>query len=145
MKHLTQIKIEHVLEKHKYGTNAKQKENGEVFTPFNLIEKKLNEFPLSVWFDKNKTWLDPAAGLGNFHSIVLDRLSSIGNISEKHIIENQLYFIEINPESCKLIKMIFDPNNEYNMNIYCGDALTVDVCGLTKEEWNAFSKKIVFL
>jgi len=78
--------------------------------------------PKYKWSTPDETWLDPAAGLGNFHAVVVERLMT-NNIPYKHIIEKQLYFIELNPESCRLIKEIFDPNQEYNLNLVCADAL----------------------
>jgi len=124
--------IQDILD-NKYNTKEKIKINGEVFTPFTLIEEMLNELPWIIWNDPNKTWLDPAAGLGNFHCVVVERL--MVGLTEwepneekryKHIVEKQLYFVELNPDSFKLIKKIFDPKKKYNMNIVCADALDPD-------------------
>jgi len=126
-------KISHILNKG-YQTSEKQKKHGEVFTPFPLIEEMLDKLPQEIWSDKTKTWLDPAAGIGNFHAIVLERLEANG-ISRKWALENQLFFIEYNELSAKLIKRIFDPQNEFAMNIICGDALTINYDKLTLEDW----------
>jgi type I restriction-modification system DNA methylase subunit len=40
----------------------------------------------------------------------------------KHILENMLYMIEINPVNVELMENIF-AGNKYNLNIVCGDAL----------------------
>jgi len=119
-----------------YSNYNKIKEMGEVFTPFELIEEMLDELPKELWIDSNKTWLDPAAGLGNFQCVIVERL--MVGLSDfepnedkryKHIVENQLYFIELNPDSAKLIKKIFDPKNKYKMNLVCADALDKDHSG----------------
>ena len=117
-----------------YNTKEKVKINAEVFTPFDLIEEMLNNLSKDVWSDPNKTWLDPAAGLGNFHCVVLERLLvGLTNFESneekryKHIIENQLYFIELNPRSAVWIRRFFNPGNtktrKYKMNLVCADHL----------------------
>ena len=122
-----------------YNTREKVKINGEVFTPFFLIEEMLNQLPNHLWKDPTKTWLDPAAGLGNFHCVVLERLMvglsdfiSDEQLRYKHIIENQLYFIELNPRSAVWIRRLFNPNRQYHMNLVCADALDPDHPGWDK-------------
>ena len=113
-----------------YSTHTKIKEMGEVFTPFELIEEMLNELPDDVWSDSNKTWLDPAAGLGNFHCVVVERL--MVGLAEfepneekcyKHIIEKQLYFVELNTESAEIIQEVFNPKGLYKLNLVCANTL----------------------
>ena len=58
-------------------TLNKKKNFGEVFTPKDLIEEMLDKLPQSVWIDEKLTWLDPAAGMGNFHECVFGRLMKI--------------------------------------------------------------------
>ena len=130
-----QQKIQSILDGN-YNTKLKIKEQGEVFTPFELINEMLDKFQDDVWSNQNQTWLDPAAGIGNFHSVVLERLEANG-IPKKHIIENQLYFIELDEQSAKHIKEIFDPNDEYDMNIACCDALKLDVEHMTPSDWKS--------
>jgi len=111
-----------------YNTKEKIKINGEVFTPFKLIDEMLDLKSEEYWKDSSKIILDPCAGLGNFHAIVVERLMANG-ISYKHIIEKQLYFVELNPESVELTKKIFNPENKYKMNIVCADTLDKDHSG----------------
>ena len=131
-------KIQNILDSD-YNTQEKIKIKGEVFTPWQLIEEMLDKLPKRVWTDPKKTWLDPAAGLGNFHSIVVERL--MVGLSEwepneeqryKHIIENQLYFIELNPRSAVWIRRLFNPNKTYKMNLVCADSLDKDHPGWNK-------------
>ena len=116
-----------------YNTKEKRKEADEVFTPAFLIEEMLDKLHPSVFQDPKKTWLDPCAGLGNFSVIILKRLM-IGlseifpdpEIRKKHILENMLYHVEMNPESLIKLKRILDPDNIYNLNVKCSDFLTFD-------------------
>ena len=77
-----------VTEKNKYG---------EVFTPPALIEKMLNELPVSVFKNPELKWLDPTAGVGNFMAVVylrlmkgLEQWQSNKEKRSNHIIENML-------------------------------------------------------
>lgn len=116
-----------------YNTKEKVKENDEVFTPPFLIEKMLDKLDPSVWSDPNKTWLDPSAGIGNFSVIILKRLmigleNEIPNEEErkKHILENMLFHVEMNPESVEKIQRILNPEGKYKLNIKCEDFLEFD-------------------
>lgn len=47
-------------------------QNGEVFTPVDLVDEILDTLPPEVW-QPGKTFLDPAAGDGNFLVRILDK------------------------------------------------------------------------
>lgn len=70
------------------------KQTGEVFTPRSLIREMLDRLPNSIWFDPNKTWLEPAAGDGNFLVEIKARLLQAGH-SEVHILEHMLFSVEL--------------------------------------------------
>jgi type I restriction-modification system DNA methylase subunit len=113
-----------------YNTYEKRKLNDEVFTPPVLIEEILDSIPLSVWSDPNKTWLDPSAGIGNFSVFVLDRLMDSlkewepnEELRKKHILENMLYHVEMNPESVAKLQKVLNPEGKYTLNVHCGDFL----------------------
>ena len=111
----------------------KKRENGEVFTPIQLIEEMLQQLPSTVWKNPELKWLDPANGIGNFPMIVykylLERLPdkydgkngsySTENGKKKHIIENMLYMIEKDVANIKISRKIFGKN----ANICCADFL----------------------
>ena len=116
-----------------YNTYEKRKDNDEVFTPPFLIEEMLDKLEESVWSDPTKTWLDPCAGLGNFSVLVLKRLmNGLENwepneeLRKKHILENMLYHVEMNPESVKKLQRVLNPEGKYKLNIKCSDFLTFD-------------------
>jgi type I restriction-modification system DNA methylase subunit len=116
-----------------YNTYEKRKDNDEVFTPPFLIEEMLDRLPKTVWEDPTKTWLDPCAGLGNFSVIILKRLMKglktwqpDEELRKKHILENMLYHVEMNPESVEKLERVLNPEGKYNLNIKCSDFLTFD-------------------
>jgi hypothetical protein len=111
-----------------------KKENGEVFTPMILVNEMLDKLPEEVWKDKNLKWFDPAAGMGNFPIAVYLRLiDSLKDIiinekeRKKHILENMLYMSELNKKNVFICKQIFDINNEYQLNIFEGNTLEIDI------------------
>lgn len=75
-------------------SKTRTKETGEVFTPRSLIREMLNKLPNEVWFNPNKTWLEPSAGDGNFLVEVKARLLQAGH-DEKHILDHMLFSIEL--------------------------------------------------
>ena len=82
--------------------NHNIKQFGEVFTPRSLVKDMLDKLPTEVWFDKNKTWLEPSFGNGNFLIEIIRRLmislkEQIPNqqLRHKHIIENMVFGVEL--------------------------------------------------
>lgn len=121
-----------------YNTYEKRKDNDEVFTPPFLIDEMLDKLPKTVWKDPTKTWLDPCAGLGNFSVLILKRLMKglkswqpDEELRKKHILENMLYHVEMNPESIEKLQRVLNPEGKYNLNIKCSDFLIFDKCKKT--------------
>jgi len=115
-----------------------KKKFGEVFTPMKLVNEMLDKLPVEVWGNKDLKWFDPAAGMGNFQIAVYLRLMEglkleipDDNIRKRHILENMLYMSELNTKNVFVCKQIFDADNNYNLNLYEGDTLKLNV----DEEW----------
>ena len=96
---------------------------GEVFTPLELCVKMINDIPLDVRQNPNSTFLDPAAGNGNFIIALRDDL--INYHSENHILNNMLYAVELmednHKEMCDRLGVSVD-----HPHYVCHDALTYD-------------------
>lgn len=94
---------------------------GEIFTPFNLVDKMCNLLPKRVWTDPSLIWLDPGCGPGPFSiQIYLRLFRSRKCHNAKHIIQHMLYMAEINPKHIQLMYDIFKPQP----NMYEGDYLS---------------------
>jgi hypothetical protein len=126
MENLTQEEIRLAQEIEGYNTYEKRKENDEVFTPPFLINEMLDKLPPEVWRDPVKTWLDPCSGIANFSVIILKRLMEglktwqpDPELRKKHILENMLFHIEMNPESVEKIQRVLNPEGRYTLNIKC--------------------------
>jgi len=116
---------------------------GEVFTPLDFINKNVlsslekyykKTYGKNIWTCKEKKWFDPAAGMGNFQICIYYKLMNglkkiIPNHKErkKYILEEMIFMAEINTKNCYVINnLIFNVNNNYNLNLYKGDSLEID-------------------
>lgn len=93
---------------------------GEIFTPISLIDQMCHLLPEHVWTDPSLTWLDPGCGPGLFSiQIYLRLFRSKGCLNAKHIINNMLHMVELNPKHIPLVYDIFK-----TPNLYEGDYLS---------------------
>lgn len=124
-----------------------QKQNGEVFTPYEIIIKMLEalenryfeEYKKSIYSNKNLKWYDNSSGIGNFMIVIYYKLNNgLKNIiknnemRKKHIIENMLYMSELEQTNVDKCINIFNSEKKYKLNINCGDSLDLDI----KKMWN---------
>lgn len=128
--------LENIIDKIKQNCNIRVLEKnkfGEVNTPFVLINELLDNFPKNIWTNPNLTWLDPAAGTGNFTMMIYYRLF-LGlakhfpnkQARHKHIVEKMLYMVEINKESANKLSNLFVQDNSIQSNIFIHDFLTIN-------------------
>lgn len=137
-----------------YTTKKKKLKWGEVFTPFALIEEMVTgliECDSEARYNPKFRWLDPCAGLGNMMCVVMELL--MGGLADwepnegkryKHIMENQIYQVEINPESVAKIQEIYNPDGKYKLNLVCADVLDRNHSGWdgVGYHWDSEDKRI---
>jgi hypothetical protein len=138
------------LGQHLKPKELEKKQNGEVFTPPDLIQQKFNKLTLAdpqIWSDPSKKFLDPANGIGNYPALAFHRLmeglkNAIPNEAErkKHILENMLYMCELNKKNIEVSRKVFDPEGVYALNLYQGSYLDLD----PKKEWGVEKFDVVF-
>lgn len=132
----TNVVSENVLEIIRKYLVVKDKEKklfGEVFTPVELVYEMLEKLPPAVWTDPKLKWLDPANGIGNYPIVVyyklMDSLKDVKGYENKekrskHIIENMLFMVELNPINVRVCKKVFKMiEPEVEPNIYNKDFL----------------------
>jgi len=107
-------------------------QTGEIFTPAELVEIILDQFPPEIWADAKKTWLDPTCGDGNFLVAVQKRLMnglqdviSDSTTRHQHILENQLFGVDLMSDN---VELCVDRLNAAGLfhNIVCADGLEYD-------------------
>lgn len=98
---------------------------GEVFTPFSIIEEHVSNIDTELFKNPSSTFLDPCAGFGQYSIILIEKLMEGLKDWEpnpkkrwKHIIENQIFMIEIQKESCEIIEKLFNRTGKYKLNLY---------------------------
>ena len=113
--------------------NDRVKNNGEVFTPIQIVNSMLDLLPKEVWTNKELTFLDNSMGSGIFLMEIkrrlMEGLSEIitdKNEREKHIIENMIYGVELDKKNYILAcDSVFGGKNDLK-HFVCHDALTFD-------------------
>ena len=98
-------------------------ETGEVFTPMELCAQMVSEISESTLKDKTSTFLDPAAGSGNFMLALQTELLKYHSLS--HINDNMLYAVELmadnHAEMCNRLGVSVD-----HPHFVCANALKYD-------------------
>ena len=119
-------------------TAREKKNNAEIPTPRELKLEMTSKVPEDFWTEKQKV-LEPSVGKGGFCLEVIEFFmkgleEKIPDEEERYkiIVEECLYFADINPVNIHITKLILDPNNEYKLNFYEGDTLKLDI----KQKWD---------
>jgi hypothetical protein len=127
-------RLEEILKDHIKLRKHEKDAHGEVFTPPIILETMLNQFPKEIWSNPNATWLDPAAGIGNFPiALYLRLMEGLKGVMPnerrraEHIVKKMLYMVEFNPENAKKSVELFGKLcPSVAPNLYVGDFF--DVC-----------------
>ena len=84
-------------------------------TPIDCVEEMVNKIPENFWEKKNIKILDPCCGCGNFFIVIYFKL--IKYHSKEYILNNILYFNDINNNRLNELKKVFNsPLNIYNQD-----------------------------
>jgi type I restriction-modification system DNA methylase subunit len=114
---------------------ARQKKTAEVFTPDALVNEILDKLPKTVW-EENKTFLDPAAGNGQFLVWVLIKKLSKGHTLLATL--KSIYGVDLmldNVQECRArllqVASAFGRIKQYHIkvvltNVVCANSLTYD-------------------
>jgi hypothetical protein len=113
-------------------TDKEKKSNAEIPTPRKLKLEMTSKVPEDFWTTKQKV-LEPSVGKGGFCLEIIEFFmkgleEKIPDEEERYktIVEDCLYFADINPANIFITKLILTPNNEYKLNYYEGDSLKID-------------------
>jgi hypothetical protein len=104
-------------------SNDRIDETAEVFTPMEMCAEMVNEIPTQQLQDPNSTFIDPAAGNGNFMIALKQKL--IEYHTEDHVLNHMLYAVELmkdnHKEMCERLGVSTD-----HPHYVCADALAYD-------------------
>jgi len=92
-------------------------------TPISCIEEMISKIPESFWMNEHVRILDPCCGCGNFFIVILSKLLKYHSIH--HILENMLYFNDLNLTRIDIVKKIFSAET-FRLNITTHDFTTFE-------------------
>ncbi len=119
-----------LIDKYLIPQEIEKKKNAEVSTPYKLRQEMLDTIPIEFWSTKQKVF-EPCCGKGGFVIDIFNRFKNNSTLTDKEIIEECIYFADINPINIFITKLLIDPNNKYNLNSYEGDTLKINI----EKEW----------
>ena len=127
------------IDKYLIPQELEKKQNAEVSTPYKLRKEMLDKMPIEFWSNKNVKVFEPCCGKGGFVLDIVNRFNDglKDTISDdkkryKWIVEECVYFSDINPTNIFITKLLIDPYNEYKLNYNEGNTLELDI----KEKWD---------
>ena len=115
-----------------------KKQNAEVSTPSVLRKEMIDIIPSDFWKTPKKVF-EPCSGKGGFLIDIIDKfMNGLKEVIEddeeryKTIVEECLYYSDINKQNIFIAKLLLDPFNKYNLNANEGDTLKINI----KEKWD---------
>ena len=118
-----------IIDKYLIPQENEKKKNAEVSTPLQLRQEMLETIPVEFWREKKKV-LEPCSGKGGFLMDVVDKFMTglkktypDEKQRYKEIVEDCLYFSDINGMNIFISRLLLDPCNEYKLNYNEGDTL----------------------
>jgi len=126
-----------LIDKYLIPQELEKKANAEVSTPYKLRNEMLDKMPDDFW-KKSRKVFEPCSGKGGFLIDIVDRFMEglkkkipDDKMRYKHIVEECLYFSDINATNIFVNKLLLDPNNKYKLNYNEGNTLELDI----KKKW----------
>ena len=126
-----------LIDKYLIPQELEKKTNAEVSTPHTLRHEMLDKIPADFWTTPKKVF-EPCSGKGGFVIDIIDRfMTGLSDaipdekLRYKTIVEECLYFSDINPMNIFVCKLLVDPDNKYNIKYNEGNTLELNI----KDKW----------
>lgn len=127
--------------------DVERKQHGEILTPFKELAepmvKLVEKYDPEFWKNKNHKVLDSSAGYGTFlilaaYKFMVGLKDVIKDEEErfKWVVENCLYYGELQAKSVFSWLVAIDPFDKYKTNTYWGSFLTDEFDRHAKDVWN---------
>lgn len=146
MKNISNSKqLSELIDKYLEATELEKSGNAEIPTLFKLREESLNKIPYDFWKTPKKI-IEPSCGKGGYIVDIIDKFMVglkyvIPDEKERYktIVEECIYFSDINPTNIFICKLLIDPYNEYKLNYNEGNTMELDITKTTKN-WKGIDK-----
>lgn len=126
-----------IIDKYLIPQEMEKKNNAEVSTPRHLRQDMLDRLPPDFWTEKKKVF-EPCCGKGGFLMDIVERFMDglrtkipDDTMRYKEVVEECLYFSDVNVMNIFICRLLLDPYNQYNLNYNQGDTLKLDI----KQRW----------
>jgi len=130
--------LSQLIDKYLIPQELEKKKNAEVSTPYQLRQEMLDKIPIEFWTKPQKVF-EPCCGKGGFVIDIIDRFmdglkEEIKDEDDRYklIVEECLYFSDINPTNIFICKLLVDPFNNFKLNYNEGNTLELDITA----KWN---------
>ena len=137
-KHNT-TELSHLIDVYFVPKEIEKSRNAEISTPLSIRRYMLNRIDETFWQNSHHKVIEPCAGKGQFVVDIIDRFMNglkdvfpDEKVRYKHVVENCVYFADINPTNIFICTLLLDPDNQYKLNYYTGDTLSMNMF----ETWN---------
>ena len=124
-----------LIDRYLIPQELEKRTNAEVSTPHQLRQEMLDRIPLEFWSKPHRVF-EPCCGKGGFLIDIIDRFMTglrdeYRDEKERYrvIVEECLYWSDINPTNIYICRLLLDPLGEYRLNWNEGDTLGLDVRG----------------
>ena len=131
-------KIIDLIDSHIVTKYLEKKYYAEVPTPKFIRKNILNKIPKNFWKSPKKIF-EPCSGKGAFIVEIIRKFMEglkckikDPNKRYKFIVEECIYWSDINEENITICKILLDPFDKYNLNFNCGDTLELNII----DKWN---------
>lgn len=122
-----------IIDKYLIPQENEKKNNAEVSTPRQLRHNMLDRIPPEFWTEKRKVF-EPCCGKGGFLMDIIERFMDglegvIPDEKERYrvIVEECMYWSDINDMNIFICRLLIDPYNEYRLKYNIGDTLKMDI------------------
>jgi len=122
-----------LIDKYLIPTELEKKDSAEVSTPHELRLEMIDKIPLEFWTVPHRVF-EPCSGKGGFLINIIEKfmegLKELFPDQEeryKVIVEECLYWCDINSTNIFIGKLLIDPMNKYNLKYHEGNTLELDI------------------
>ena len=134
-----------LIDKYFEATEIEKKSNSEITTIFALRQESLSKIPILFW-ESPKKIIEPCCGKGGYIIDIIELFMKglVNYISDpekryKYIVEECIYFCDINKTNIFITKLLVDPYNKYKLNYYEGNTLLLNPL-INTETWKGTEK-----
>lgn len=136
-----QKELARLIDEYLIPQELEKKKNAEVSTPPQLRKDMLDALEKYApgFFKTLKKVFEPCCGKGQFIIDIIDRFmeglkDEIVDEKERYkkIVEECIYFADINSTNIYIVRLLLDPFGQYDLNFFEGDTLKLDIT----EQWD---------